>query len=722
MNFHFWFRTVTFSLLFLSFCFAQSTARSTEEKHNDVALLDDFDLIKAAADFHSKYNYSNKFYNNKSNVKHTTEWFAKKKLGKTTMDFSQGIVTSHEEYENVTKAVCIHDYLLNRRHQHLRYRLAQHRNVGPEKVSEAELQQLMYPRVAQRYKNVPFERINHEKQNRNTETEAQQVGQIRIHFYVDRVMDDPTGETCYTSDSTGCSNEDVVTNNKFSLLNESLAQAKELLNPLRLYQVSGNLDIGNQQRCGDLDLPSSWRENGVPNTDIALVVMMRKTSESVAGYAVECASDQYGRPILGHLNISPRTVRQNQIDYAAAVIAHEAIHALGFSGGKFSQFVDENQEPLGNSVISDTRTLNGDEMGIRFLATPTVKQVVNEYFDCENEILGGELEEYGGSGTSGSHWEQRIFYNELMTGSIQVVFGEVSSLSPLTFAALADSGWYFVDIQDVQNKLTWGKARGCTFATDSCTKWGTWADDKIDGYFCTENNEPHCSHNRHGKGYCFTRRESGLRDYYYHIEGTEKVGFMPLMDYCPHVVGFSNGDCRDTENSESSRERAHGENWGENSRCFRSTILAAGFTQSVEDKIKCYAYACGEGTLYIKVKDRWAKCDKNGGSPGNLLGFSGSLDCPPASEMCGSSETTDNFDQVERDGIYSGTLNDLKNVVWEKLSAVPLLGWVAIVAVIMFLICLCSCLCVIRYRNKKKSRKWKPERTYDLRNTEMQKY
>lgn len=51
------------------------------------------------------------------------------------------------------------------------------------------------------------------------------------------------------------------------------------------------------------------------------------------------------------------------------------------------------------------------------------------------------MEDEGGSGSKGSHWERTVLGNEGMTASSMA--GSV--FSPFTFAAFETSGWYKVD-------------------------------------------------------------------------------------------------------------------------------------------------------------------------------------------------------------------------------------------------------------------------------------
>ena len=40
---------------------------------------------------------------------------------------------------------------------------------------------------------------------------------------------------------------------------------------------------------------------------------------------------------------------------------------------------------------------------------------MRKHFNCDS-LIGAPLENDGGSGTGGSHWEKDIFYNEYMSG------------------------------------------------------------------------------------------------------------------------------------------------------------------------------------------------------------------------------------------------------------------------------------------------------------------
>ena len=93
---------------------------------------------------------------------------------------------------------------------------------------------------------------------------------------------------------------------------------------------------------------------------------------------------------------------------------------------------------LGVNNILKTETLRGESRTL--LITPKVKQFGAEYFGCTT-LSGVELENEGGSGSMGSHWERVLLFNEYMTSSDF----RYPSVSGFTLALMADTGWYDVD-------------------------------------------------------------------------------------------------------------------------------------------------------------------------------------------------------------------------------------------------------------------------------------
>jgi len=82
------------------------------------------------------------------------------------------------------------------------------------------------------------------------------------------------------------------------------------------------------------------------------------------------------------------------------------------------------------------------------------------------------LENDGGDGTAGSHFERTLYFNEVMTGttSTDMIY------SGFTWSVLADSGWYGIDLNNAET-FSPGKNSGCGFLN-------TCKDKNNDGYFC----------------------------------------------------------------------------------------------------------------------------------------------------------------------------------------------------------------------------------------------
>ena len=67
--------------------------------------------------------------------------------------------------------------------------------------------------------------------------------------------------------------------------------------------------------------------------------------------------------------------------------------------------------------------------------------------------MGAPLENQGGSGSLGAHWERSVFQNEIMTASDLT---ERLVFSNLTMALLESTGWYKVN-KIYAEALIWGR-------------------------------------------------------------------------------------------------------------------------------------------------------------------------------------------------------------------------------------------------------------------------
>ena len=95
----------------------------------------------------------------------------------------------------------------------------------------------------------------------------------------------------------------------------------------------------------------------------------------------------------------------------ADVVLHEMAHSLGFG-----------------SIW--------DRLGLVTNGLYTGQNALAEYLQMGGSGSGIPVEQDGGSGTAGSHWDEETFNNELMTGYINEGFNPFSEMSAASFADL----------------------------------------------------------------------------------------------------------------------------------------------------------------------------------------------------------------------------------------------------------------------------------------------
>lgn len=102
------------------------------------------------------------------------------------------------------------------------------------------------------------------------------------------------------------------------------------------------------------------------------------------------------------------------------IAIHELTHVLGFSSGKYTQYINPNTgATIPSSQVLQTHTVTGtggNTYTVSQIITPNVLQYTRSHFGCSS-LTGAQVEDGGGSGTVLSHWEKKLFYNEYMTGA-----------------------------------------------------------------------------------------------------------------------------------------------------------------------------------------------------------------------------------------------------------------------------------------------------------------
>lgn len=239
---------------------------------------------------------------------------------------------------------------------------------------------------------------------------------------------------------------------------------------------------------------------------MVLYISYKTCKTGLIAYASARQLDQYGRPIAGYINFCPRGTASYMSEHASTGLSttmHEITHALVFSSTLYQYYRNWDTGKLrGLSNVVKDYTVKTDSLNMRAtgkvkrIITPGVVAATRAHYGCSS-LTGAALENNGGSGTAGSHWEKRALMTEYMTsgGSSEITGAFVS---PISLALFQDSGWYRVSMKSADLNL-WGYKAGCSFANAQCPK----SDNLQVGTFCKTKYEIGVSVDRSAPAFCY---------------------------------------------------------------------------------------------------------------------------------------------------------------------------------------------------------------------------
>ena len=367
-------------------------------------------------------------------------------------------------------------------------------------------------------------------------------------------------------------------------------------------------------------------ENSLYTHDLLIFPKINmELEEGVLAQAWPClAVDK--RPCVGVIEINSdfSLKKRDSVYYMKYLLLHELSHVLGFS-----PIIFENLDFI------YTETKNGKI----YLNSPKVIQKAKMHFNCEN-IKGVELENQGGDGSAGSHWEARYMLGDLM---ISTDYPEVT-ISDITLAYFEDTGFYKVNYY-TGGLFRFGKNQGCSFLEGNCVeKYGE--KTLFPNEFCTEAEAYFCgsSHISRGDCYIIEYEDERIEKNFQHYSDRSLGGFK-AADYCPVSYSYYyeelvdyyyyHYNCKYGDKTFKSME----EIIGENSLCFESSLVPINSQKSIDELFSvCYEVQCNRDkkTVQIYIGSSFVTCPKNGGILSNPNGFKGQIKCPNYNIICTS--------------------------------------------------------------------------------------
>ena len=358
-------------------------------------------------------------------------------------------------------------------------------------------------------------------------------------------------------------------------------------------------------------------ENWYQTYDIIIFPQISDSlNNSILAAATPCLLDNINyRPYAGVVLINKNltSIKYDYDYYMKNLLFHELTHVLGFHPYYFEYL-----------KMKSTETIDGKQYTC--INTPKVLEKAKIHFGCDT-IKGIPLENQGGAGTEGSHWETRYMLGDYMIGAdyTEIVISDIS------LALLEDTGFYKINYY-TGGLFRYGKNQGCSFFQKKCV-YNKGENTLFPNEFCVNDGEAFCSSSHIAKGDCFTTRyREPLEDLYRYYQDKYKGG-IPSADYCPASFMYESDahyfypkNCKYGKLEYSQ----YGEIIGDNSLCFESSLL------NTDKESICYKMTCDRNNkkMLIYIGDNVVTCPGSKCALTNPSGLNGEINCPDYNMVC----------------------------------------------------------------------------------------
>jgi len=360
-------------------------------------------------------------------------------------------------------------------------------------------------------------------------------------------------------------------------------------------------------------------------------------STSIQAAGAFCATiEETMQPKMGIIKINPNLdfSQQNSEKFLELLFLHEMSHILIFHP---SIFIDKE--------MTTSKVINNEV--VYYINTPKVVEKAKLHFGCDS-IVGVPLENDGGQGTEGSHWEARFMLGDYMIG---IDYPEIV-ISDISLAVFEDSGFYKVNYYS-GGLFRFGKGEGCNFFNKNCiiNKGTPFANE-----FCIVPQEPFCTSSHLSKGNCYMKKYNNIKSYYQYFSEPNKGGF-PFAAYCPVSLDhlYDKSDYYFSTSCKSGKKSTfhsdYGEVIGDNSICVESSLLPTSSSQNNIFTSICYKARCDSinNNVILTINSGTVVCPKEGGTINDPSGYKGKINCPDYNSVCTSTKwCNDPLDCIEK--------------------------------------------------------------------------
>ena len=405
-------------------------------------------------------------------------------------------------------------------------------------------------------------------------------------------------------------------NNIRNLISETMEEFKKFLSVQHLDIL---IDISVLkiiiESC-ELDAISINFQQFLIDYDVVVFPSFEDLESGVLAAAGSCITYGKDRPrsVFGVLYINQELsfdIRNTEL-YMKNLLLHEITHILVFSPNLFQVL----NMVSGSKIISPNAVLKA-----------------RQHFNC-GSLNGIPLENQGGEGSVGSHWESRYMLGDYMISTDYID----TTLSDITLALFEDTGYYKVNYYS-GGLFKYGKNKGCNFINQKCINNG----NPISEEFCTSSGKKMCSATRTMKSLCiiydYSRSSIKIPSNYQYFSNPNHGGFQPA-NFCPVPnVNYDNDDdyypysCKVGTSSLNSE---YGEIIGDTSFCFISSLLPRDSKLNNTEQAICYETQCDNNNKQINVYigELTVICPTSGGVINYPYGFKGSINCPKYADIC----------------------------------------------------------------------------------------